>query len=188
MKSTSDSFMLESTTSCPIEQTYIILKKILLNSNCKIISENPSQHICVSQGSLRGILPMSAKKVVTFNLFNKGSGTKLETFSRISTDWKNLTLLGSIITAILMGIFIWILIDMNSYFETARPVFWAWLAQMYGSYDSGGAMFIIRLIQSLTIFLVFTIVFEIIIVIYVYPRKDAFSRQVLEKIKKRTLT
>ena len=176
--------MLQSTASYPIEQTYIRLKKILLDSKCKIISEKPPKHICVTQGSLRGILPMSAKKVISFNILKEESGTKIETSSRISTDWKNLTLYGSIIAAVLMVIFIWILIDMNSYFETGRPVVWAWLAQMYGSYGSWGAMFIIRLIQSLAIFLAFTIVFEIIIVIYVYPRKDAFSRQVIEKITK----
>jgi len=176
--------MLTSIVSYPIEQTFIRLKKILRDSNCKIISEKPSRHICVTQGSLRGILPISAKKVISFNLLNEESGTKIESSSRISSDWKNLTLYGSIIAAVLMVIFVWILIDINIYFETGKPVFWAWFAQMYGSYGSWGVMFIIRLIQALTIFLAFTIVFEIIIVIYVYPRKDVFSLQVIEKITK----
>ena len=176
--------MLESITLYPIEQTYIALKKIILDSNCKITSEKPPKHICVTQGSLRGIFPMSAKKIVSFYLSSEGSGTKIESSSQISADWKNLTLYGSIIAAVLMGIFSWITIDMNSYFETAKPVFWAWLAQIYGSHDSWGAMFIIRLIQILAIFLAITIVYEIIVVIYVYPRKDIFSRQVLEKIAK----
>ena len=176
--------MFESTTSQPIEQAYIRLKKILLDSNCKLIAEKPPNYICVTQGSLRGILPMSAKKVVSFYLSSEGSGTKIASSSQISADWKNLTLYGSVLAAVLIGFFMWITIDMNSYIETARPVFWAWLAQMYGAYDSWGATFMIRLIQSLAIFLALTIVFEILVVIYVYPRKNAFSRQVLEKITK----
>ena len=176
--------MFESTTSPPIEQAYTRLKKILLDSNCKPLAEKPPNYICVSQGSLRGILPMSAKKVVSFYLSSEGSGTKIASSSQISADWKNLTLYGSVLTAVLIGIFMWITIDMNIYIETARPVFWAWLAQMYSAYDSLGATFMIRLIQSLAIFLALTIVFEILVVIYVYPRKNAFSRQVLEKITK----
>ena len=71
---------------------------------------------------------------------------------------------------------------MKSYIETARPGFWAWLAQIYGSNDTWGAIFMINVIQALEIFLVLVIVVEILIVIYVYPRKNVFSWQILEKI------
>ena len=181
--------MVESTTSPPIEQTYTRLKKILLDNKCKLIAEKPPTYICVTQGSLTGILPMSAKKVVSFNLSSEGSVTKIESSSQIAADWKNLTLYGSILAAVLIGVFMWIAIDMNIYIETGKPVVWAWLAQMYGSYDPWGAIFMISLIQALAIFLALTIVFEILIVIYVYPRKNAFSLQVIEKItKNRTMT
>ena len=129
-----------------------------------------------------GILPMNAKKVVSFHLSSEGSETKISSSSEISKDWKNLTLYGSIITAIVIGIFVWITIDMINYIETASPSFWAWLAQIYLPHDPLMANLMISLIQSLTIVLALTIVFEILIVIYVYPRKNSFSRQVLEKI------
>ena len=184
MKPSSDIILYEIFTPTPIDQAFQGLKKILLGSNCKIISEKPHTYICVTHGSLRGILPLSAKKVVSFFLTSDGKGTKISSSSQISDDWKNLTLYGSLIVAALIGIFTWISIDMNSYIETSSPSFWAWLAQIYGPQGSWGAIFLIGLIQALAIFLVFTIFFEILIVIYVYPRKNAFSRQVLEKITK----
>jgi hypothetical protein len=184
MKPSSDIILFEIFTPTPIDQAFKGLKKILLGSNYTIISEKTHTYICVTQGSLRGILPLSAKKVVSFFLTSDRKGTKISSSSQISDDWKNLALYGSIITVALIGIFSWITIDMNSYIETARPNFWAWLVQIYGPQGSWGAIFLIELIQSLAIFLVFTILFEILIVIYVYPRKNAFSRQVLEKITK----
>lgn len=129
-----------------------------------------------------GILPMSAKKVVTFNLFTDGSETKIASSSQIDSDWKKLTLYGNVITAFVIGIFVWMTLDLKSYIETANSNFWAWLAQLYDSYDAWGAFFIISVIQALAMFLALVIVIEILIVIYVYPRKNVFSQQVLEKI------
>ncbi|MBT8172208.1 hypothetical protein KJN74_05000, partial [Candidatus Bathyarchaeota archaeon] len=59
--------------------------------------------------------------------------------------------------------------------------FWAWLVQIYGSVDSWGPLFMINVIQVLVVFLLFTIMFEILVVIYVYPRKNAFSQEILNK-------
>jgi len=174
--------LFESKIRQSIEQTYTRLEKILLDSNCKINVKKPPNCIRVTQGSLMGISPMSAKKVVSFNLSTEGFETKIAGSSQIAADWKNLTIYGNVITAFVIGIFVWITIDMTSYLETAKPGFWAWIAQMYGSHDVLGAGFLINLIQGLSIVLVLVIFIEIVIVIYVYPRKEAFSRQVLEKI------
>ena len=181
-KPSSDPILFESKNPQSIEQTYTRLEKILLDSNCKINAKEPPNCIRVTQGSLMGISPMSAKKIVSFNLSTEGSETKITSSSQITADWKNLTLYGSVITAFVVGIFVWITIDMNSYIETAKPGFWAWIAQIYSSEDTVGAIFMINLIQALAVFLALVILIEILIVIYVYPRKNAFSRQVLEKI------
>ena len=174
--------LFECITSKHIEQAYSRLKKILLDNNCKINAEESPNYIRVTQGSIMGIQPKSAKKIISFYLSNDNSGTKIESSSKIATDWKNLTLYGSVLAAVLIGIFMWIAIDMNKYIETDKTSFWAWLAQIYGTHDSWGALLMIRVTQALSIFLALTIVFEILIVIYVYQRKNAFSRQVLEKM------
>lgn len=174
--------MPEITTSLPDDEAYITLKKILLDNNCEIISEEVPKLISVIHGSLRGIKPLTAKKIVSFNLVSKKSETKIISSTQISKDWKNTTLYGTILAAIILGIFIWITVDMNNYIEFNNPGFWVWLVKIYGSTDSWGPRFMINVIQVLGIFLFFTIIFEIVIVVYVYPRKNAFSEEILRKI------
>ena len=82
--------MFENKILQSIEQTYTRLEKILLDSNCKINAKEPPNYIRVTQGSLMGISPMSAKKVVSFNLSTEGSETKITSSSQIAADWKNL--------------------------------------------------------------------------------------------------
>lgn len=155
---------------------------MLIASNCRLVAEERPKHIYVVQGSLSGILPLSAKKLVSFHLTSEGLGTKIQSSSQISSDWKNLTLYGNIVAALVAAIFVWIATDMNNFLESGRIGFWTWLAQMYGTHNPWGAFFMIKVIQALAIVLTVTILIEILIVIYVYPRKNAFSKQVLEKI------
>lgn len=166
----------------PIEQSFTQLKSILLDTKCVIMSEDPPTHICVSQGSLYGILPNSAQKIVNFNLSCAGSGTKITSSSRIAPNWKNLTLYGNIVAAFVAGLFLWIAADMSHYMETGEPSFWSWLAQVYAYRNLGYAAFMINVNRALALVLVITIVFEIIIVIYVYPRSNIFAQQILDRM------
>ncbi|MCW8802611.1 MAG: hypothetical protein OQK81_04565 [Candidatus Bathyarchaeota archaeon] len=174
--------MFERKISRTIEQTYYSLEKILVDGNCKINVKDPPSYVEVTQGSLMGVSPMSAKKVVSFSLSADGSTTKVQSSSQISSDWKNLTLYGNVITAFVIGVFLWITLDMNNYIQTAKPGFWAWIAQIFESPNMETAILVSNLIQALAVFLVFVVLIEILIVIYVYPRKNAFSQYALEKI------
>ncbi len=129
-----------------------------------------------------GVTPMSAKKVVSFSLSVDGSKTIVETCSQIASDWKNLTLYGNMITAFVIGVFFWITLDINSYVQTSKPVFWGWIAQIFQSPNMEAAVLVSNLIQALAAFLVLVIIIEILIVIYVYPRKNVFAQRILEKI------
>lgn len=159
-----------------------MLKKILFERNCRPVAEERPKHICVVQGSLSGILPLSAKKLVYFHLTSEGLGTKIASSSQISSDWKNLTLYGNMVAALVAAIFVWIATDMSIFLESGRIGFWTWLAQIYGAHNPWGAFFMIKVIQALAIVLTATILIEILIVVYVYPRKNAFSKQVLKEL------
>ncbi len=170
----------EKSIPLPIEQTYTQLKNILLKSKCKIIEEKPFQCISVKQGSLNGILPKSAKKTVKYYLSPEGTGTKITSCTKIASDWANLTLYGNILAAVLAGIFLWIAADMDNYMLTAKPSFWTWIARAYGYPDLRYVMFMINVTRAIAIFLALTVALEILIVIYVYPRKDAFAQETLQ--------
>ena len=174
--------MFECKVPQSVQQTYSRLEKTLVDSNCKINAKEPPYCIRVTQGSLFGVSPMSAKKEVSFNLCGEGSQTRVVSSSQIASDWKNLTLYGNVITAFVIGVFLWITLDMNNYIQTAKPGFWAWIAQLFESPNMGEAILVSNLIQALAVFLVFVVLIEILIVIYVYPRKNAFSQYALEKI------
>ena len=174
--------MFERITASRIEKTFTRLKQVLDESNCKLVVEEVPNYLCVTHGSLKGISPVSAKKVVSFYLSSEGSGTKISSSSEISAGWRNLALYGSVVAGVMGGVFLWIASDMSGYVESARLGFWAWLAQMYVPYDPWMAMFIVSVIHALAAVLVVTIVIESLVVIYVYQRKNVFSQRILETL------
>lgn len=173
----------EKTVLLPIEQSYIELKSILLKDKCRIIEEKPPQYILVKQGSLNGVLPKSAKKTVKFYLVPEEAGTKITSSTEIASDWTNMTIFGNILAGVLAAIFFWIAADMQNYLETAKAGYWSWLAQGYGYPDPVNTMFMVNLTRALAIFLVAAIAIEILIVLYVYPRKNTFAENALLKLK-----
>jgi hypothetical protein len=175
--------LLDKTTSLRIDQAYQQLRNTLLENKCKIIEESPPHYISVVQGSLNGILPKSAKKTVTYQLGSKNSGTEIAATTKIASSWTNLTLYGNILAAALAGIFLWIASDTESYNQAHGPVFWQWLAQIYSAASQEQGLFMINIIRAAAVFLILAIVAEILIVIYVYPRKDAFARETLRSIQ-----
>jgi hypothetical protein len=172
----------EKSLPVPIEQAYAQLKTILHKNKCKIIEEKPPQYISIKQGSLNGILPKSAKKTVNYYLYPEGTGTKITSSSKIASDWTNLTLCGNILAAFLAAIFLWIAADIENYTQTAKPSFWTWLAKAHGYLDLQYTTFMINLTRASAIFLALTIAVEILIVIYVYPRKNAFAQETLQAL------
>ena len=174
--------MSERSLPLPIEQAYTQLKNVLHKNKCQIIEEKPPQYISVKQGSLNGILPKSAKKTVKYYLSPEGTGTKITSSTKIASDWTNLTVCGNILAAVLAGVFLWIAADMENYMLTAKPSFWTWLARAHGNPDLQYIIFMVNLTRAIAIFLVLTIAVEILVVIYVYPRKNAFAQETLQAL------
>lgn len=169
----------------PIEKTFSRLKQVVDENSCKIVSEEAPNFLRITHGSLKGISPVSAKKVVSFFLSSEVSGTKIASSSEISVGWRNLAIYGSIVAGVLVGILLWIAGDMSGYVESGRSGFWAWLAQIFVPYDPSMAVFIVSVIQALSVVLVATIVIEMLVVIYVYHKKNVFSQQTIETLYNR---
>lgn len=178
----SENALSQRSLSLPIEQAYVQLKDILLKNKCKIIEEKPPQYILVKQGSLNGIQPKSAKKTVNFILSPKGTVTRITSSTKIASDWTNLTLIGNTVAAVLTALFLWIAADIENYMQTAKPNLWTWLAHAHGYPNLQYTTFMINLTRATAIFLALTIAVEILIVIYVYPRKNAFAQETLEAL------
>jgi hypothetical protein len=166
-------WLLKRTVSLGIEKTYADLKAAVLEKkDCKIISEDPPKKIMVKQGSLWGMSPKTAKKTITVDLVAVDSGTQVSCSSRLSSDWKNLTLVGCALAAVLVGLCLWMTFDLETFMLTQKPIFWSWLITVNGSVDFQAGQALVNLTKTLAVFLAFIIVLEVVIAFYVHAGID----------------
>ena len=174
--------MLKRSIVLEIEKAYSELKTILVERGSKIISEAPPEHISIQHGSLRGVSPKSAKKIVNFQMFQNKTITKIEVDSTLSSDWINLTLVGNIIAGFVAAAFWWIASDIADLVVNGNSGYWTWLAEVFGYPNVQYTLFMSNVLKALSIVLVFTIILEILDFFIVYRRIDAFAQEVLNEL------
>ncbi len=81
--------LLERTVNLKIEEAYPKLKAALVEKGCRVLSEESPKQICFRQGSLWGVLPKTAKKIVKISLQPSDDGARISCSSRLASDWKN---------------------------------------------------------------------------------------------------
>ena len=170
--------------STEVKRTYSELKRILLDKGCKIISEESPTHIVVSHGSLRGVSPRSAKKVVDFRISPHNSGARIVSQSSVSSDWANLTLWGNVAAAVLAAIFWWIASDITNLLVDGTSGYWTWLAGAFGYPNIQYAFFMVNLTKALSVVLLVVIILEILDVFIVYRRISLFAETTLDELTK----
>ena len=174
--------MLKRTVSLEIDKAYADLKTVLLEKDCKIISEEPPKQISVKQGSLWGISPKTAKKTMEANFAPVDSGTQVTVSSRLSSDWINLTIVGCALAAVLVCLCLWIAFDLEAFMVTQKPSFWSWLVTVNGSVDFQVGQAFVNLAKSLAGFLSVIILLEIVIAVYVHAGIDRFAEEPLNSL------
>ena len=174
--------MLEKTVNLEADKTYANLKMVLLEKGCKTKSEQPFKRLLVKQGSLWGMAPKTAKKNMEFTLAQAGSATQVTCKSSISRDWKNITLIGCVMSAVLVAACGWMAFDLTTFMASGKASFWSWLATINGSADSQVGHSIVNLTLALAVFLSVIILFEVADVIYVHGRIDRFAEETLNSL------
>jgi len=163
-----------------IEKAYASLKTVLAQRSCKIISENPPTNILFKQGSLWGMSPASAKKMVTVSLSPVDSRTQVTFSSRLSSDWKNITIVGCTLAALLAGLCLWIAVDVNAFVANGKTTFWSWLVTVDGNVDVSVAHAFVNLTEGLAVFLFIIVILEIAVAVYAYKRIDKFAKGIFD--------
>jgi hypothetical protein len=174
--------MPQRTINLGVAEAYSNLKTSLAKKGCRIISDEPPKRIMVKQGSLWGLSPKTAKKNVDFNLKPVDSRTQIASSSRISPDWKNITLIGCVLAAILVGLCLWMAFDLTSFIVTQKPSIWSWLSTINGNVDMQAGQAFVNLTTTLAGFLSLIILSEIAITIYVHSRIDRFAEETLNSL------
>ena len=133
----------------------------------------------MKQGSLWGISPTSAKKKIQLNLESVNSDTKVTFSSSLSSDWKNVTLIGCVLAAVLVGLCLWMAFDLNAFLITRKPSFWSWLVTVNGNVDLQVGQAFVNLAKALAAFLSVIILLEVAITVYVHSRIERFTEDTL---------
>jgi len=170
---------MEKIVNSEIEKAYEELKSRLLKRGCRIITEESPERISVKQGSIWGISSTSAKKVLTCSLSPVASGTRISCSSSLASDWKNLTIIGSVLSVLIAGLCWWMAIDLEAFTVTQTPSYWSWLTTVGGYANFQLVQAFAGLARVLAVFLVIMMVLEVVIVVYVRSRINEFARETL---------
>lgn len=174
--------MVERTVGLEIEKVYEDLKALLLKKGCSIVAEEPPALISVKQGSLWGISPLTAKKVVNYRLAPAGSGTRITCSSSLASDWKNLTIIGNALAVVVASLCWWIAVDLDAFMVTQQPSYWSWIVTVDGYIDFQTAETFAGLTRMLAVFLAIILSAEVVIVVYVHFRINAFAEETLNTL------
>jgi hypothetical protein len=176
--------LIERTVSLEIAKAYAELKARLLEKNCKITAEEAPTLISVRQGSLWGITPATAKKNVHYRLAAAESGGMRITYSSsLASDWKNLTIIGCVLSVAVIALCLWMAADLDALVATQQQGYWSWIATVDGYVDVQTAQMFAGLTRMLAVFLAFILVAEAAIVVYVQFKINTFAEETLRALR-----
>jgi hypothetical protein len=175
--------LLERTVSSKIEKAHAELKALLLQKGCRIVAEEPPTLVSMKQGSLWGISPRTAKKMVTYRLAPLSSGTRITCSSSLASDWKNLTLIGTALAVVVASLCWWIATDLDAFITTQQPSYWSWLVTVDGYIDFQMAQMLAGLTLMLAVFLAIIIAVEMVIAVHVHFRMNVFAEETLSELR-----
>jgi hypothetical protein len=115
--------LVERIVGLEIKKAYANLKAVLLEKNCTITAEEVPTFISVRQGSLWGISPATAKKNVNYHLDAGKSRTRITCSSSLASDWTNLTIIGSVLSVVVVVLCLWISMDVAAFVTMKQPTY-----------------------------------------------------------------
>jgi len=174
--------LFERNIGLKIEKAYADLKALLLRKGCRIVAKEPPTFISVKQGSLWGISPRTAKKVVSYRLYPVDSGTRITVSSSLASDWKNLTIIGSALAVIVIALCWWIAADLEAFMITQEPSYWSWIVMVDSYIDFQTGQMFAGLTRMIAVFLATIIALEAVVAVYAHFRINVFAEETLKAL------
>jgi hypothetical protein len=165
-----------------LEDSYVKVKAALTQKGAVISSEDAPNSLVTRQGSLWGISPKTAKKTIHLTLKPQDNQTTITYNSKLASDWKNVTIIGCILSAILAVFCIWVAQDLSQFMVDGNPSFWAWLVSSHGivKFQAGEAL--VNLSWGLAVFLTIVIVVEAAIYVYAARHIELFAKEAVDSV------
>jgi hypothetical protein len=165
--------------------SYTKVKAALAQRGAVIVSEEPPNGLVARQGSLWGLSPKTAKKTIHMTLERQGNQTAITYNSKLASDWKNITIIGCILAAILTAFCIWVAFDLSQFMVDGNPSFWGWVITSgdYVKLQAGEAF--VNLSWGLAVFLIIVIALEAAIYVYVSRHIEVFAKDAVDSVVSR---
>lgn len=165
-----------------VEEAYAKAKEVFVKQGCIIVSEEQPNQLVVRQGSLWGISPRTSKKNITATFKASGDKTEVTYSTKLSSDWKNVTIIGCILAAALVALCVWMALDLGEFMTTGGPGFWAWLITSGDTVRFSAGQAFVNLAWGLSVFLVIVIVIEAAIYVYTGRSLEVFAQTTLAQV------
>jgi hypothetical protein len=169
----------EQTVNLDVKETFSKAKAALQGEGCKIQREAPPKTLVVTQGSLMGIAPRTAKKTITVTFESTDEKTRLRYASAMAKDWKYVTIIGCILAVALVALCIWMGMDLDAFMASGQPGVWSWLIAVEGKVDFQVGKAFADLTYGLAVFLCIVVAIEAVVYVNVQRRIDGFAEEVL---------
>jgi hypothetical protein len=165
-----------------VDETYAKLKASLIERGCIIAAEEPPKQLTAKQGSLWGITPKTAKKTLTLSLQPAENKTVVEFSSKLASDWKNITLAGSVLACVLAAVCVWMALDLGAFLIGDNPSFWSWIVTVDGHVEFGAGEAFVSLAWGLAVFLSIIIALELAVYVYAHSKIETFAKEALSRL------
>jgi hypothetical protein len=172
----------QTTVNLGIEEAYVKGREALVKQGCNIVSEEQPRQLVVRQGSLWGISPRTAKKTVKATFESADDKTNITYSSKLTSDWKNVTIIGCVLAAALVALCVWMAVDLSEFMTTGTPEFWAWLIMSRDTVQLNTGEAFVNLAWGLSVFLVIIIAIEAAIYVYVLRNLEVFAQTTLAQL------
>jgi hypothetical protein len=169
----------ETKVAQEIGEAYAHLKTVLLAKGCRITAEHQPTSVEVMQGSLWGIMPKTAKKIVVFQLSAAEKGMRIASTSKLSSGYMKFAVAGCVFAVALAVLCVWISLDLAAFAASQSHSVWSWLAEAGGYVDVQGAVLLSGLTQTFAVFLTIMLVLETCILLLAKLKVDSFAEEVL---------
>jgi hypothetical protein len=172
----------QTTLNLGIEEAYARTKEALIKEGCTVTSEEQNRQLVVKQGSLWGISPKTAKKTVTATFEAADDETSVAYSSKVASDWKYVTIIGCVLAAALIGLCIWMALDLSEFMTTGGPGFWAGLITSGDTVRFSAGEAFVNLTWGLAVFLAIIIAIEAAIYVQVSRKIELFAQATLAQV------
>lgn len=162
-------------------EIYSKMKQFFLDRDYQILVDTPPDNLSIKQGSIWGILPRTAKKIINYRFYSKQSETEIRFSSSFAPEWKNLTIIGYIVSFFLVGLSFWISVDLEHYLITGTEGFWSWIATSINTSGFSSAQSFSELARILALFLILVLIVETFLVFYSRYKLNDVANEILNE-------